>query len=384
MEYRQLGRSGLHVSALTLGTMTFGGRGMFANVGTTDVKLATRQVDQCIDAGVNLVDTADVYSDGLAEEILGEVLAGRGDRVLVSTKVRFPTGAGPNDAGLSRHHLIASCEASLRRLRIDHIDLYYAHEWDGVTPVEETLEALDTLVRSGKVRYLGCSNFSGWQTAKSLMTADRLGYQRYVSSQIHYSLQARDAEYELLPAAIDQGLGVLVWSPLAGGLLSGKFRRGQEGPAGARQVLGWHEPPVRDQEQLYDIVEALVEIGEEHGVSAAQVALSVAAEAPRRHLGCDRCAHRGAALGQPRVCLAAAVAGGAWPSRAPQPPAADLPVLAPGCGGQGSALGGGPCTPGAIRCVSKTHERWRSGCAFCVDTPPCAARSVSTCKSRMA
>ena len=274
MEYRQLGRSGLRVSALTLGTMTFGGRGMFANVGTTDVKLATRQIDQIVDAGVNLVDTADVYSDGLAEEILGEALAGRRDRILVSTKARFPTGSGPNDAGLSRHHLIASCEASLRRLRTDHIDLYYAHEWDGVTPVEETLEALDTLVRSGKVRYLGCSNFSGWQTAKSLGTADRLGYQRYVSSQIHYSLQARDAEYELLPAAIDEGLGVLVWSPLAGGLLSGKFRRGQEGPAGARQVLGWHEPPVRDQEQLYDIVEALVGIGEEHGVSAAQVALA--------------------------------------------------------------------------------------------------------------
>ena len=274
MEYRQLGRSGLRVSALTLGTMTFGGRGMFANVGTTDVKLAARQIDQCVDAGVNLVDTADVYSDGLAEEILGEALAGRRDRILVSTKARFPTGSGPNDAGLSRHHLIASCEASLRRLRTDHIDLYYAHEWDGITPVEETLEALDTLVRSGKVRYLGCSNFAGWQTAKSLITADRLGYQRYVSSQVHYSLQTRDAEYELLPAAIDQGLGVLVWSPLAGGLLSGKFRRGQEGPAGARQVLGWHEPPVRDQELLYDIVEALVEIGEEHGVAAAQVALA--------------------------------------------------------------------------------------------------------------
>ena len=207
MEYRQLGRSGLRVSALTLGTMTFGGRGIFANVGTTDVKLARRQVDQCIDAGVNLVDTADVYSDGLAEEILGEVLAGRGDRVLVSTKARFPTGAGPNDAGLSRHHLIASCEASLRRLRTDHIDVYYAHEWDGLTPVEETLEALDTLVQSGKVRYLGCSNSPAGKPAKSLMTADRLGYQRYVSSQIHYSLQARDAEYELLPAAIHQVSG---------------------------------------------------------------------------------------------------------------------------------------------------------------------------------
>jgi aryl-alcohol dehydrogenase-like predicted oxidoreductase len=274
MEYRQLGRSGLRVSTLSLGTMTFGGRGMFANVGTTDVKLATRQIDQCLDAGVNLIDTADVYSDGLAEEILGEALAGRRDRVLVSTKARFPIGPGPNDAGLSRHHLIAACDASLRRLRTDHIDVYFAHEWDGETPVEETLEALDTLVRAGKVRYVGCSNFSGWQTAKSLVTADRLGYQRYVTSQIHYSLQARDAEYELLPAAIDQGLGVLVWSPLAAGLLSGKFRRGHERPNGARQTSGWHEPPVRDQAQLDVVVEALVEIGHDHGVSAAPVALA--------------------------------------------------------------------------------------------------------------
>jgi aryl-alcohol dehydrogenase-like predicted oxidoreductase len=274
MEYRQLGRSGLRVSTLTLGTMTFGGRGRFADVGTTDVKLATRQLDQCLDAGVNLVDTADVYSDGLSEEILGEALAGRRDRVLVATKARFPTGTGPNDAGLSRHHLIAACEASLRRLRVDHIDLFQMHQWDGVTPVEETLEALDTLVRSGKVRYIGCSNLSGWHTARSLGIADRLNYQRYVSSQIYYSLQARDAEYELVPVAIDQGLGILVWSPLAGGLLSGKYRRGQSGPEGARQLTDWNEPPVRDEDQLYDLVDALVEIGEAHDVSAAQVALA--------------------------------------------------------------------------------------------------------------
>ncbi len=199
MEYRQLGRSGLRVSALTLGTMTFGGRGMFANVGTTDVKLATRQIDQCIDAGVNLVDTADVYSDGLAEEILGEALAGRSDRILVSTKARFPTGSGPNDAGLSRHHLIASCEASLRRLRTDHIDLYYAHEWDGITPVEETLEALDTLVRSGKIRYLGCSNFSGWQTAKSL--ADRRPARLPAVRQLADPLHAAGARRRVRAAA---------------------------------------------------------------------------------------------------------------------------------------------------------------------------------------
>jgi aryl-alcohol dehydrogenase-like predicted oxidoreductase len=274
MEYRQLGSSGLRVSAFALGTMTFGGRGNFAAVGSTDVAAATRQVDLCLDRGVNLFDTADVYSDGLSEEILGKALRSRRDDVLVATKARMTMGDGPNDSGLSRHHLIAECEASLRRLGTDHIDLYQVHEWDGQTPVEETLEALDTLVRSGKVRYVGCSNFAGWQLMKSLAAADRHGYQRYVSQQIYYSLQARDAEYELVPAAIDQGLGILIWSPLAGGLLSGKYRRGQDGPEGARQLTDWNEPPVRDSEALYDIVDALLEIGEAHDVSAAQVALA--------------------------------------------------------------------------------------------------------------
>jgi aryl-alcohol dehydrogenase-like predicted oxidoreductase len=276
MEYRQLGRSGLRVSALTLGTMTFGGRAQFADVGATDVAGAARQIDMCLDRGVNLVDTADVYSDGLSEEIVGEVLAdaGRRDRTLVATKARMPMGDGPNDAGLSRHHLIRECEASLRRLRTDHVDLYQVHEWDGQTPLEETLEALDTLVRSGKVRYVGASNYTGWQLMKALATADRHGYQRFVGHQIYYSLQARDAEYELVPLALDQGLGILVWSPLAGGLLSGKYRRGQEGPAGARQLTEWDEPPVRDPDALHDVVDALVEIADGHGVSAAQVALA--------------------------------------------------------------------------------------------------------------
>ena len=228
MEYRALGRSGLRVSALSMGTMTFGGTGNFANVGTTGVDEARRQVDRCLDAGVNLIDTADVYSGGASEEIVGEVLAGRRDDVLVATKVRFADGPGPNDAGLSRHHIIAGCEASLRRLRTDHIDLYQLHEWDGQTPLEETFEALDLLVRAGKVRYVGVSNFAGWQLMKALGTAERSGLPRPVSQQIYYSLQARDAEYELIPAAVDQGLGVLVWSPLAGGLLSGKYRRGRE------------------------------------------------------------------------------------------------------------------------------------------------------------
>jgi aryl-alcohol dehydrogenase-like predicted oxidoreductase len=274
MEYRPLGRSGLRISVLTMGTMTFGGQGNFANVGSTDVAEARRQVDQCLAAGVNLIDTADVYSGGLSEEIVGEVLDGRRDDVLIATKVRMTMGAGPNDAGLSRHHIIEGCEASLRRLRTDHIDLYQVHEWDGATPLEETLDALDHLVRSGKVRYVGASNYSGWHLLKALGTADRLRAPRFVSEQIYYSLQARDAEYELIPAAVDQGLGVLVWSPLAGGLLSGKYRRGQTPPEGARQLTDWNEPPVHDQEKLYDTVEVLVSIGEAHGVSAAQVALA--------------------------------------------------------------------------------------------------------------
>jgi aryl-alcohol dehydrogenase-like predicted oxidoreductase len=274
MEYRQLGRSGLRVSALTLGTMTFGGRDKFANVGSTDVEGATRQVDMCLDAGINLIDTADVYSDGLSEEIVGRTLRGRRDRVLLATKARMPMGDGPNDAGLSRHHLIRSCEASLRRLGTDHIDLYQVHEWDGATPLEETLDALDHLVNSGKVRYIGCSNYAGWHVMKALGVSERRGLQRFVSQQIYYSLQARDAEYELVPVSLDQGLGILVWSPLAGGLLSGKYRRDQEGPEGSRQLTDWNEPPVRDQEALYDIVDALVEIADGHDVSPAQVALA--------------------------------------------------------------------------------------------------------------
>ena len=257
-----------------MGTMTFGGRGEFADVGSTGVDDARRQVDQCLDAGVNLFDTADVYSDGLSEEILGQALQGRRDQVLIATKVRMPMGRGPNDAGLSRHHVVTGCEASLRRLGTDHIDLYQVHEWDGVTPLEETLEALDLLVRSGKVRYVGASNYAGWQLMKALGTADRLGLPRFVSQQIYYSLQAREAEYELIPAAVDQGLGVLIWSPLAGGLLSGKYRRDRQPPAGSRQLTEWNEPPVRDQDALYETVDVLVSIGEEHGVSAAQVALA--------------------------------------------------------------------------------------------------------------
>jgi aryl-alcohol dehydrogenase-like predicted oxidoreductase len=274
MEYRALGSSGLKVSVLAMGTMTFGGTGPFAMVGSTGVDEARRQLDMCLEAGVNLIDTADVYSAGQSEEILGEVLRGRRDRVLVATKVRMAMGPGPNDAGLSRHHILAGCEASLRRLGTSHIDLYQVHEWDGQTPLEETLAALDLLVRSGKVRYVGASNYAAWQLMKALGTAGRAGLPRFVSQQIYYSLQAREAEYELIPLAVDQGLGVLVWSPLAGGLLSGKYRRGEPAPAGSRQLTDWGEPPVHDRDALYDTVEALVAIGQERGASAAQVALA--------------------------------------------------------------------------------------------------------------
>lgn len=274
MEYRLLGRSGLKVSALTLGTMTFGGKGRFSFVGNTDAPGAARMVDMALDAGVNLLDTSDIYSVGASEEFLGQAISGKRDGLLLATKARFPMGHGPNDAGLSRHHLIRACEASLRRLGVDHIDLYQVHEWDGLTPVEETMAALESLVASGKVRYIGASNFSGWHLMKALAAADRAGSARFVSQQIHYSLEAREAEYELVPISLDQGLGVLVWSPLAGGLLSGKYRRGQDHPKGGRNFADWKEPPIRDEARLYDIIELLVQIGEEHTVSAAQVALA--------------------------------------------------------------------------------------------------------------
>ena len=274
MEYRQLGRSGLKVSALTLGTMTFGGKARFSYVGSTDQSGATRMVDIALDAGVNLLDTSDIYSSGTSEEIVGGAIKGKREHVLLATKARFPMGPGPNDAGLSRHHLMRACDASLKRLGVDHIDLYQVHEWDGLTPVEETMAALESLIASGKVRYIGVSNFTGWQLMKALGAADRAGTARFISQQIHYTPEAREAEYELVPISLDQGLGILVWSPLAGGLLSGQYRRGQTGPEDGRNFAGWPEPPIRDEARLYDIIEVLVEIGEEHSVSAAEVALA--------------------------------------------------------------------------------------------------------------
>ena len=275
MEYRQLGQCGLRVSVLSLGTMAFGGRGRFSKVGAIDVDGARRQIDLCLDAGVNLIDTANVYSGGLSEEIVGQALqGGRRNRILLATKARMRMGSGPNDAGASRHHLVAECENSLRRLSTDHIDLYQLHEWDGHTPLHETLETLDTLVRSGKVRYIGLSNDSGWHLMKTLGTSDRHGYVRPVSQQIYYSLQAREAEYELVPISLDQGLGILVWSPLAGGLLSGKYRRGRQPPEGTRHFSQWGEPPIRDEGRLYDVIDTLLQIAETRGTSASRVALA--------------------------------------------------------------------------------------------------------------
>lgn len=274
MEYRTLGRTGLKISAITMGTFTFGGEGPFARVGAQAGAEAKRLVDICIDHGVNMFDTANMYSTGTSEEILGDALQGAPDSVMVTTKARMRIGDGPNDEGASRWHLIRECERSLKRLRRDHIDLYYIHEWDGTTPVEETMAALDTLVQQGKIRYAGCSNYSGWHVMKSLAAADRAGGVRFAAQQIHYTLEAREAEYELLPIAVDQGLGVQVWSPLAAGLLTGKHRRGTDAPTGSRQAAGWDEPPIRDADRLWRIVDTLVEIAEARGASAAQVALA--------------------------------------------------------------------------------------------------------------
>jgi aryl-alcohol dehydrogenase-like predicted oxidoreductase len=281
MEYRTLGRSGLKVSLHTLGTMNFAGQGAFSEmVGRVEIKDAARMVDLAVDLGVNMFDTSNAYSRGNSEKAVGEILKGRSAQLLVSTKVRFPMGDGPNERGLSRFHIIHEAEASLKRLQRDRIDLYFLHQWDGLTPVEETMEALDTLVRQGKVRYVGCSNFSAWHIMKCLAAADARGFQRFVCQQIHYTLEAREAEFELLPVALDQGVGIQVWSPLAGGLLSGKFRKGKPDPRVSRHTAGWSEPPIYNQERLHAIIDVLVQVGEAHGVSAAQVALAWLAGRP--------------------------------------------------------------------------------------------------------
>lgn len=273
MEYRRLGKSGLNVPVLSFGTATFGGGDEFFKAwGSTDVKEARRLVDICMDAGLNFFDTANVYSRGTAEEILGQALEGMRSRVLVSTKATFPMGEGANDYGSSRQHLTASCDASLRRLKTDYIDVYHMHGMDARTPVEETLQALDDLVRSGKVRYIACSNFSAWHLMKSLSASERLGLQRYVAHQVYYSLVGRDVEWELLPLGLDQGVGTMVWSPLAGGALSGKIRRDQPPPKDSR--LGQITFVQYNNETLFKIVDELQGIAKERGKTISQVALN--------------------------------------------------------------------------------------------------------------
>src|SRR5579863_4306477 len=278
MEFRQLGHSGLQVPVLSFGAGTFGGGNEFFKAwgASDDVAEATRLVDICLDAGVNLFDTADVYSRGLSEEILGKAIAGKRNRVLISTKATFAMGDGPNDLGSSRQHLIQACDASLRRLAIDHIDIYHMHAFDALTPIEETLQALDTLVKSGKVRYIACSNFSGWHLMKSLSISERYGWSKYIAHQAYYSLLHRDYEWELMPLAIDQHLGTIVWSPLSSGKLTGKYRRGKPLPEDARVAQGGN--PVigiaSDDERLYTIVDTLDQISNETGKSVAQVSLN--------------------------------------------------------------------------------------------------------------
>ncbi|WP_203925834.1 aldo/keto reductase [Virgisporangium ochraceum] len=275
MEYRRLGASGLTVPALSFGAGTFGGSGpLFGAWGSTDVTEARRMVDICLDAGITLFDTADVYSDGASEEVLGAAVKGRRDRVLLSTKAGLPTGDGPNEAGTSRARLIRAVDSALTRLGTDHLDLFQLHAFDAGTPVEETLQALDRLTSAGKLRYVGVSNFAGWQLMKSLAVADRYGYPRYVAHQVYYSLVGRDYEWDLMPLAKDQGVGALVWSPLGWGRLTGRVRRGQPLPEGSRlHDTASFGPPV-DDEHLYDIVDVLDDLALETGKTVPQIALN--------------------------------------------------------------------------------------------------------------
>ncbi len=277
MEYRQLGASGFQVPVLTFGTGTFGGVGeLFQAWGSSGVREATRLVDICLEAGLTMFDSADVYSDGRAEEILGEAIKGRRDQVLLSTKGTFRTGARTNDVGSSRHHLIDAVERSLRRLQTDYIDLYQLHAFDALTPVEETLDVLDDLVHTGKIRYIGCSNYSGWHLMKSLAVSEKYGWARYVAHQAYYSLVGRDFEWELMPLAIDQQVATVAWSPLGWGRLTGKIRRGEPLPATSRlhgKVSNEAGPPLAD-DYLFRVLDAVEEVAEQTGKSVPHIALN--------------------------------------------------------------------------------------------------------------
>ena len=275
MEFRQLGHSGLKVPVLSFGTGTFGGKGeFFREWGSSDVAEATRLVDICLDAGVNFFDTADIYSSGASEEILGKAVAGRRGNILISTKAAFRMGDGPNDVGSSRHYLIRACEASLRRLGTDYIDLYHLHGFDPLPALDETLKTLDTLVQSGKVRYIACSNFSGWHLMKSLSVSERYGWARYVAHQAYYSLIGRDFEWELMPLGLDQKIGTIVWSPLGWGRLTGKVRRGQPLPEVSRLHRTAAQGPRVEDEYLYRVVDALDSVALETGKTVPQIALN--------------------------------------------------------------------------------------------------------------
>ena len=274
MEYRLLGRSGFKVPVLCFGTGTFGGKGdFFRPWGSTDAKEATRLVDICLEAGITMFDSADVYSEGLSEEVLGEAISGRRNRVLISTKTTYRIGDGPNDVGSSRFHLLQAVEGSLRRLKTDHIDLFQLHGFDAKTPVEEVLRVLDDLVRSGKIRYIGCSNFSGWHLMKSLAVSERYGLSRYVAHQAYYSLVGRDYEWELMPLALDQGVGTVVWSPLGWARLTGKIRRNQPLPAVSRRTAVYPGPPVPD-ELLFKVVDAIDEVARKRARRVPQIAIN--------------------------------------------------------------------------------------------------------------
>jgi aryl-alcohol dehydrogenase-like predicted oxidoreductase len=270
-----LGNSGLKVPVLSFGTGTFGGGNEFFKAwGSSDVAEATRLVDVCLEAGVNLFDTADIYSQGLSEQILGKAIAGRRHDLLISTKATFAAGSGPNDVGSSRHHLLRACEDSLRRLSTDYIDIYHMHGFDALTPIEETLQTLDQLVKAGKVRYIACSNFSGWHLMKSLAISERYGWARYVAHQAYYSLVGREFEWELMPLGLDQKIGTIVWSPLGWGRLTGKIRRGQPLPATSRLHKTAEQGPQVEDELLYRVVDALDEVAKETGKSVPVVALN--------------------------------------------------------------------------------------------------------------
>ncbi|MBV6322490.1 aldo/keto reductase [Duganella violaceipulchra] len=275
MEHRRLGNSGLRVPALSFGTATFGGGSEFFKAwGSTDSAAASRLIDVCLDHGVSMFDSADYYSAGLAEQILGKAIKGKRNRLLISTKTTFPCGDGANDYGSSRQHLLDAVDKSLLRLGVDHIDLLQMHGQDYNTPLEETMATLDQLVRSGKVRYIGGSNFSGWHMMKSLAVSDRRGYARHVAHQVYYSLLNRDYEWELMPLAADQGVGAVVWSPLGSGNLTGKIRRGQAAKPGTRGHDAVGNIPLFEQERLFRIVDVLDAIAGEVGKTIPQVALN--------------------------------------------------------------------------------------------------------------